>query len=130
MKRETLVVKLQVLVGRLQVLLECSTQRREPSLEAGVGQKENQRTTGAAATLHSHGRHPTWGEREPQGGLGVEVAKAGEDRGRDGLVLESRKLINAQSTARRPGSHGFPRQKGSMPPMPVRVLLRHRTGLQ
>ena len=60
----------------------------------------------------------------------MEVAKAGENCGRDGLVLESRTLINARSTARRPGSRGFPRQEGSTPPMPVQVLLRQRTGLQ
>lgn len=69
-------------------------------------------------------------EGENPKGAGSGGGKGGENYSRDGLVLESRELVDAQSPARHPDSHGFPGQKRNTPPMPELVLLRHQTGLQ
>lgn len=54
-----------------------------------------------------------------------------ENCSRDGLVLESRELVDAQESNK--GIQipmASPGRKGNTPPMPELVLLRHQTGLQ
>ena len=69
-------------------------------------------------------------EGENPKGAGSGGGKGGENCSRDGLMLVSRELTDAQSPARHPDSHGFPGQKRNTPPMLELVLLRHQTGLQ
>lgn len=50
-------------------------------------------------------------EGENPKGAGSGGGKGGENCSRDGLVLESREPVDAQSPARHPDSHGFPQKK-------------------
>lgn len=67
-------------------------------------------------------------EGENPKGAGSGGGKGGKNCSRDGLVLESRELTDAQNPARHPDSHGLPGQKRNTPPMPELVLLRHQAG--
>ena len=69
-------------------------------------------------------------EGENPKGAGSGGGKGGGNCSRDGLMLESRELMDAQSPARHPDSHGVPGQKRNTPPMPGAGPLKHQTGLQ
>ena len=67
-------------------------------------------------------------EGENPKGAGSGGGKRGGNCSRDGLMLESIELMDAQSPARHPDSHGVPGQKRNTPPVPELVLLSIRLG--